>query len=174
MVNLLLYVSILALVGIGGAKRKCTRMRDQKYVYTPCDPRTNTTSIHFFYDDPECAEIAKPETAESSEVLSPYRAGLDCHAMCEADGYYSKIQYAPDLAQVCEQCPAHSIAVNGGILLDAKMDDEEDVQKMLKNKFTITCQHYVVNGMMAVATGPLGHVQTCPSWSVTSQSLKTP
>lgn len=93
MVNIVLCMVLLAFAGLsmGSARRKCTRMRDQKYVYTECDPRTNTTSIHFFYDDPECAEIARPETSESSEVLSPYRAGLDCHAMCEGDGYYAKI-----------------------------------------------------------------------------------
>lgn len=65
--------------------------------------------------------------------------------------------------------------MNGGILLDAKMDDEEDVQKMLRDKFLVSCQHYVVNEMTSVGTGPLGHVLSkCPSWSTTAQSLRTP
>lgn len=164
----------LALLDLSHGKRKCTRMHDQKYAYTPCDPRTNTTSIHFFYDDPDCAEITRPETSDSSEVLSPYRAGLDCNVVCEDDGYYTKIQYAPELAQVCARCPKDSIAVNGGFLLDAKMDDEKTVQKLLDEKFQISCQHFVVNQMADVGNGPLGHVLKCPSWFTTSQSLKTP
>lgn len=138
------------------SKRKCTRMRDQKYAYTPCDPRTNTTSIHFFYDDEECAEVQKPETSFSSEVLSPYRAGLDCNVLCQEDGYYTKVQYAPELAQVCDRCPKNSISVNGGILLDAKMDEREQVEMLLEDYFSFSCQHFVVKDIMDAGSGPLG------------------
>ena len=60
-------------------------------------------------------------------------------------------------------------------MLDAKMDSQSEVEKILKNRFTITCQHYVVNSEQGVSSGPLGHVVTaCPSWFATNTDLKTP
>ena len=66
MVRLIFNILILCCtMMLAEGKRKCLRTRDQKFKYTQCDPRTNTTSVHFYYDD-DCEDVVKPETSESS------------------------------------------------------------------------------------------------------------
>ena len=87
--------------------------------------------MHFYYDD---------ECEEGSEEFEPYIDNVKCDHMCQEDGEYSTIQFEPTFKQVCKQCPANSISINGGILLDAKMDSEANFQKKFEKYFKAKCQ----------------------------------
>jgi hypothetical protein len=47
--------------------------------------------------------------------------------MCDDDGMYSHIKLQPDIEQTCSNCPKNSIAINGGFIIDAIMDDEDNL-----------------------------------------------
>ena len=49
------------------------------------------------------------------------------------------MNFYPNMRQDCKKCPANEISVNGGFIIDAKMDDEEHLSGMMKKHFVMAC-----------------------------------
>jgi hypothetical protein len=50
--------SVFFLLGLGASK-KCTIQEDLRYEFAECDPRTQTTTAHFYYED-NCESDSEP------------------------------------------------------------------------------------------------------------------
>lgn len=74
------------------------------------------TTAHFFYEG-LCEDTSDP--------VPPYMPNVKCDHMCPKDGMYSHIEMFPEMKQTCSDCPGNSVSVNGGFLIDAKMDDQD-------------------------------------------------
>jgi hypothetical protein len=59
--------------------------------------------------------------------------------MCEKDGMYSHIEMFPERKQICSDCPGNSVSINGGFLIDAKMDDQDHLKAKIAKHFDIYC-----------------------------------
>lgn len=117
-----------------------------KYQYAECDPVTNKANVHFYYDptdDCDAPMIKDPKTGETtkdgSDPLPPY-SSESCDHQCNKDGEFSHIQVYPYVEQVCKTCSPNAIAINGGFIIDAKMDDEDFLSSMVQKHFTIDCR----------------------------------
>ena len=121
--------SVLFLLGLGAAKI-CTVKDDMKYSYAECDPRTQTTTAHFYFEK---------ECGEGSDPVPQYMPNVQCDHLCPDDGMYSHIEMFPERKQVCTSCQGNTISVNGGFLLDAKMDDQDHMQTKILKHFEMYC-----------------------------------
>jgi hypothetical protein len=79
---------------------------------------------------------------------------------------FSHIEMYPERKQVCSSCKGNTFSVNGGFLIDAKMDDQDHLQAKIAKHFKIFCQHlnFEDNSLS----------EDCETWSSTGNSLKTP
>lgn len=136
---------VACLVGLVATKR-CTVKDDLKYQYSQCDPLTKKANVHFYYDEEDRCEPERVQDFESGEIITegsdpipPYLPIVDCNKLCGVDGHYQFIQFYPQMQQVCSMCPANSIAIDGGFIIDAKMDDEDFIGEKMALHMTVDC-----------------------------------
>jgi hypothetical protein len=155
-------------------------------MYAECDDATNTANVHFYYPE----DCLPPSVLESdlsgSEPLPPYFPGARCDFYCPQDGYYATIETMPNVHQTCVKCPDNTVSVNGGYLLDFKMEDPQvwysGDESALKVK--TDCQIFELSDFWEPdpakdAKDPFNtrfyNVNTeCDSWTPTGRSMKTP
>ena len=166
MMCLLIFCTFLIVV----STKKCTLHDDIEYMYANCDPMTDTQKVFFYYPpNKECAPEREENdegviTKEGSDVVPPYYE-VKCSHICDEDGQMSYIKLYPYMEQKCKSCPKNEISINGGFIIDAKMDDEDHINQMLQKHFTFNCfREFVDNSTQ----------DGCETWRSTGQSLKTP
>lgn len=88
-------IQLLLVISSVSWARKCTK-DDIKYKFTECDPRTDKSQVHFYYEktdmcDPQEREGENGKVTEGSHRLPPYMPDADCKKMCNNDGEISYI-----------------------------------------------------------------------------------
>ena len=105
MINFLLRFIIIVITTSYSASglRRCTKKHDLQHKYAECDPQTNLTTVHFYYakdcDDIEVVDDDKEGAIikNGSEFFTTYIPDIQCNHRCPEDGYYSTIQYFPNM-----------------------------------------------------------------------------
>lgn len=135
--NILILTSLfLCFSGIvEAASKKCKLSEDLEYMYAKCDDTSKTQKVFFYYPPAkECAPQKEEDdqgrvTKDGSQPVPPYYE-VKCEHLCEKDGQMSYIKLYPSMEQACKTCPKNEISINGGFIIDAKMDDELHLNQM--------------------------------------------
>ena len=162
----LVFLTSLFVTNLVKASKDCTLNDDIKYMYAQCNADTGMQKVFFYYPPVlNCAPHVESERGDrGSHAVPPYQE-VKCQHRCQ-DGEMSYIQFYPNMRQECKQCPKNEISIDGGLIIDAKMDDELHLTEMVSQHFKMGCLQRMGDESISE--------QGCDPWQLTGQSLKTP